>query len=76
MKVLRYLPFLISNRHLASTLRALSNAQQPIAEEPNNDWPENDEILNAGSDRYQIVNSCLPANGDYQISKRMYHTFE
>ncbi|CAF4413683.1 unnamed protein product [Rotaria socialis] len=56
---------------LASTLRALSSAQQPIADEANNnnDWSENDDILAAGGGRYQIVNSCLPANGDYQIAK-------
>lgn len=58
-------------RGLASTMRALSSAQQPIVDEVNSDWSENEEILNVG-DRYQIVNSCLPLNGDYQIDKRMY----
>ncbi|CAF3779735.1 unnamed protein product [Rotaria magnacalcarata] len=57
--------------NLASTLRALSSAQQPIADEANNnnDWSENDDTLAAEGDRYQIVNSCLPANGAYQIAK-------
>ncbi|CAF4386355.1 unnamed protein product, partial [Rotaria magnacalcarata] len=60
--------------NLASTLRALSSAQQPIADDANNnnDWSENDDTLAAEGDRYQIVNSCLPANGAYQIAKRMY----
>ncbi|CAM4742828.1 unnamed protein product [Rotaria magnacalcarata] len=57
--------------NLASTLRALSSAQQPIADDANNnnDWSENDDTLAAEGDRYQIVNSCLPANGAYQIAK-------
>lgn len=59
-------------RNLASTMRALSSAQQPIVDEINSDYSENDDSLNVGGDRYQIVNSCLPANGDYQIAKRMY----
>ena len=53
-------------------MRALSSAQQPIVDETNNDWSENDETLSVGGDRYQIVNSRLPVNGDYQIAKRMY----
>jgi len=53
-------------------MRALSSAQQPIVDETNNDWLENDETLTAGGDRYQIVNSYLPVNGDYQIAKRIY----
>jgi hypothetical protein len=51
---------------LASTMRALSSAQQSIVDETNSDWSENDETF---SDRYQIVNSYLPVNGDYQIAK-------
>lgn len=51
-------------------MRALSSAQQSIAEETNSDWSENDETLNMTGDRYQIVKSCLPTNGDYQIPKR------
>ncbi|CAF0839924.1 unnamed protein product [Adineta ricciae] len=54
---------------LASTMRALSSAQQPIVDETNSDYSENDDSLNVGGDRYQIVNSCLLANGDYQIVK-------
>jgi hypothetical protein len=49
-------------------MRALSSAQQPIIDETNNDWSENDETC----DRYQIVSSYLPVNGDYQIAKRMF----
>ncbi len=60
-------------RGLASTMRALSSAQQPIIEETNNDWTENDDPLAVGGDRYQIVNSYLPINGDYQISKRRFY---
>lgn len=56
---------------LASTMRALSSAQQSIVDETNSDWSENDETLSVGGDRYQIVNSSLPINGDYQIAKRM-----
>jgi hypothetical protein len=52
-------------------MRALSSAQQPIIDETNNDWSENDETC----DRYQIVNSYLPVNGDYQIDKRMFLSF-
>jgi len=54
---------------LASTMRALSSAQQPIVDETNNDWSENEETLTVGGDRYQIVNSYLPVNGDYQIAE-------
>lgn len=53
-------------------MRALSSAQQPIVDETNNDWSENDETLSVGRDRYQIVNSCLAANGDYQFVKCMF----
>ena len=53
-------------------MRALSSAQQPIGDGINNDYSENEDSLNVGGDRYQIVNSCLLANGDYQIAKRMY----
>jgi hypothetical protein len=56
-------------------MRALSNAQQPIVEETNNDWSENDDSLIFGGDRYQIVNSYLPVNGDYQIAKRIIFNF-
>ncbi|CAF0841091.1 unnamed protein product [Rotaria sordida] len=59
---------------LASTIRALSSAQQPIVDETNSDWSENDELLSLGGDRYQIVNSCLPANGDYQVAKLLLTT--
>ena len=55
-------------------MRALSSAQKPIVDETTttvNDWSENDETLSLGRDRYQIVNSCLPADGDYQINKRL-----
>lgn len=52
-------------------MRALSSAQQPIIEETNNDSTENDDPLTIGGGRYQIVNSCLPVNGDYQIAKRI-----
>ncbi|UJR21103.1 hypothetical protein I4U23_024203 [Adineta vaga] len=55
---------------LASTMRALSSAQQTTVDEINSDYSENDESLNVG-DRYRIVHSCLPLNGDYQITKRM-----
>lgn len=51
-------------------MRALSSAQQPILDEINSDYSENDDSLNVGGDRYQIVHSCLPLNGDYQIAKR------
>ncbi|CAF0968761.1 unnamed protein product [Adineta steineri] len=54
---------------LVSTMRALSSAQQPIVDEINSDYSENDDSLNVGGDRYQIVSSCLPLNGDYQIAK-------
>ena len=53
-------------------MRALSSAQQPIVDETSTTWSENDEALSVGGDRYQIVSSCLPVNGDYQIEKRMY----
>jgi len=59
------------SRDLASTMRALSSAQQSIVDETNSDYSENDETLNVGGDRCQIVNSCLPLNGEYQIAKRM-----
>ena len=58
-------------RKLAHTMRALSSAQQPIVDETTIDWTENDEALSLGRDRYQIVHSCLPADGDYQIDKRL-----
>jgi hypothetical protein len=58
-------------RNLASTMRALSSAQQPIVDETNNEWMENDEALNVERDRYQIVNSCLAAHGDYHMEKCM-----
>ena len=61
-----------ASRDLASTMRALSSAQQPIVDETNTTWSENDEALSVGGDRYQIVSSCLPVNGDYQIEKRTY----
>ena len=48
-------------------MRALSSAQQSIVDETSSDILENDEV---GRDRYQIVNSYLPVNGDYQIAKR------
>lgn len=57
-------------RNLAHTIRALSSAQKPIVDEPTIDGTENDEMLSLGRDRYQIVHSCLPADGDYQIEKR------
>lgn len=53
-------------------MRALSSAQQSIAEETGSDWSENDETSNMTGERYQIVSSCLPVNGDYQIPKRKY----
>ncbi|CAF0884523.1 unnamed protein product [Rotaria sp. Silwood1] len=59
---------------LASRIRALSSAQQPIVDETNNDWSENDESPSVGGDRYQIVNSCLPTNGDYQIDRLLLTT--
>ncbi|CAF5116214.1 unnamed protein product [Rotaria sp. Silwood1] len=31
-------------------------------------------LSNVGEDRYQIVNSCLPANGEYQIDKLLLTT--
>lgn len=53
-------------------MRALSSAQQPIMEGTNNDCSENDDPLSTVvGDRYQIANSCLPVNGDYQIAKRI-----
>lgn len=55
--------------HLVSTMRALSSAQQPIVDDTNHTWSENDEALSVGGGRYQIVSSYLPANGDYQIEK-------
>lgn len=60
--------------NLALTMRALSSAQQSIADETNSDCSENEETVNMTADRYQIVNSCLPINGDYQIPKRKYFT--
>ena len=56
-------------RNLAHTMRALSSAQKPIVDETTADLTENDEMLSLGRDRYQIVNSCLPADGEYQIDK-------
>jgi hypothetical protein len=57
-------------------MRALSSAQQSIVDETNNnEWLENDETLSVGGDRYQIVNSSLPINGDYQIAKRINLSF-
>jgi hypothetical protein len=53
-------------------MRALSSAQQSIADETNSEWSENDDTI---IDRYQIVNSYLPINGDYQIAKRMLMIF-
>ncbi len=53
-------------------MRALSSAQQPIIDETPNDWMENDDSLTIGRDRYQIVHSYLPVNGDYQIAKRIF----
>lgn len=59
-------------RDLASTMRALSSAQQSIVDGTNSDMSENEETLGVGGNRYQIVNSYLPVNGDYQIEKRNY----
>ena len=53
-------------------MRALSSAQQPIVDETNNDWPENDDTINVEGDKYQILHSYLPKNGDYRIAKRKY----
>ncbi len=53
-------------------MRALSSAQQPIIDETPNDWMENDDSLTVERDRYQIVHSYLPVNGDYQIDKRIF----
>ena len=38
----------------------------------NNDRIENDEITLIEHQRYQIVNSCLPRNGNYQIESCTY----
>ncbi len=59
-------------RDLATRIRALSNAQQTIVDEINNDQIENDEVLVVADYKYQIVNSCLPRNGNYQIENCRY----
>ena len=56
-----------------SRLKALLNAQQELCiNETDNESIVNNETLIIVEDRYQIINSCLPTNGDYQIENRMY----
>jgi hypothetical protein len=53
-------------------MKDLSDAQQTITDEINDDQVENDKGLVIADYRYQIVNSCLPTNGNYQIENCMY----
>jgi len=57
----------------ATRIKALLIAQkQTNVDETNNEQIENDEVSIGEDDRYQIVNSFVPRNGDYQIDSRMY----
>ncbi len=44
-------------------------------DDTNDEQVENNDLLTSTDYRYQIVNSSLPRNGDYQIDNRMYYVF-
>ena len=64
---------LVYFRSLATRIKDLLNAQKTTDDEIDNDPADNEEVLVITDYKYQIVNSCLPRNGDYHIENCMLY---